>query len=313
MLPLQIHPNKALAAQLHKEDPENFTDTNHKPEISIALSKVEMFVGWRPLDSISPLFNLSSLRSFVPDGTSKWTEDTLRTVVLKLLRADEDTVKGIEGDLLRKAQGDDAEGLFNKELKTRVADLLPRLQEQHSSTDPGALVALLCMNFFVLEPGESVYIPADGIHGYVSGDMVECMARSNNMLAAGACPVADRNSIDLFARTLTFASNTQLGNISLPARTIENEGGKHVSVYQPPIDEFGIMRIDLDADVEKRARSHRGPMVAIVISGEGMLSGDDTELKAKSGFIFFVAAGKEVVWKAKTGMQIYTAMAGGVE
>jgi len=29
-LPLQLHPNKELAAKLHKEDPNQFTDPNHK-------------------------------------------------------------------------------------------------------------------------------------------------------------------------------------------------------------------------------------------------------------------------------------------
>lgn len=34
-LPLQLHPNKDVAARLHKEKPDDFTDPNHKPEVSI--------------------------------------------------------------------------------------------------------------------------------------------------------------------------------------------------------------------------------------------------------------------------------------
>ena len=48
-LPLQIHPNKDVAAQLHKEDPDNFTDPNHKPEIALALGKFEAFCGFKPV------------------------------------------------------------------------------------------------------------------------------------------------------------------------------------------------------------------------------------------------------------------------
>ena len=37
-LSIQAHPNKKLAAKLHKEKPEIYRDPNHKPEIAIALS-----------------------------------------------------------------------------------------------------------------------------------------------------------------------------------------------------------------------------------------------------------------------------------
>jgi mannose-6-phosphate isomerase len=70
-LPLQIHPNKDLAAKLHAKDPGSFTDPNHKPEIAVALSKFELFAGFKPLSSIAPLFdNLPALRSFVPANTA---------------------------------------------------------------------------------------------------------------------------------------------------------------------------------------------------------------------------------------------------
>ena len=55
-------------------------------------------------------------------------------------------------------------------------------------------MALVTMNYLVLDKGDSIYIPADGIHAYLSGDIIECMARSNNVLNTGFCPTADRNS-----------------------------------------------------------------------------------------------------------------------
>jgi mannose-6-phosphate isomerase len=38
--------NKDLAAKLHKKDPDQFTDSNHKPEIALALGPFEAFVGF---------------------------------------------------------------------------------------------------------------------------------------------------------------------------------------------------------------------------------------------------------------------------
>ncbi|KAM3446097.1 hypothetical protein MY3296_009993 [Beauveria thailandica] len=120
-LPLQIHPDKALAAWLHQQNPERFPDSNHKPEIAIALSHFELFVGWKPLDRISPLFNTPNLCRLIPH------------------------LRGLEGTF------------------------------RHTNIDPGALVAVLCMNYFVLEAGEAIFIPAGGIHCYISGDIFEGM------------------------------------------------------------------------------------------------------------------------------------------
>ncbi|KAL2260221.1 hypothetical protein VTK26DRAFT_5859 [Humicola hyalothermophila] len=216
-LPLQIHPNKALAAKLHAKDPKNFTDPNHKPEIAVALSRFELFAGFKPLPEIEPLFTgLPCLRPFVPSSASSdWTEATLRSVVRALLKAPELTVRSVSDALLAAPQS-----AFGPASSPHIPDLLPRLRAQYGPDDPGALVALLCMNYMVLAPGEALYIPADGIHAYLAGDIVECMARSNNVLNAGFCPPADRNSADLFADAMTFAAHSRR-DMLLPAAEYE--------------------------------------------------------------------------------------------
>lgn len=306
-LPLQIHPDKELAAKLHEEDPENFTDTNHKPEISVALSEFELFVGWRSLASISTLFSLPSLAQFVPEGTNKWTDETLRTVVRDLLKADETTVEKIQDELLDRAKSGQGSDALGSDMRQLIQDLLPRLRDQYSAKDPGSLVALLCMNFLVLQPGESVWIPADGVHAYLAGDLVECMARSNNMLAAGLCPAADRNSIDLFARTLSFKSDTKSDNVRLPEKPCADGRNGHTTVYSPPISEFDMLRIKLDGKGEEIIKSHKGPKVAVAVAGSGKVSGDGRDLEIKEGYIFYVAPGIETTWKADGDLELYVA------
>ena len=82
--------------------------------------------------------------------------------------------------------------------------MIPRLSKQYDKTDPGIVVALITMNYLRLQPGQSIYIPADGTQVYLYGDTIECMARSNNVLNTGFCPSADRNSVDVFCSVLTF-------------------------------------------------------------------------------------------------------------
>ena len=71
-LPLQIHPNKDLAAQLHAKNPDQFTDDNHKPEISIALGKFEVFIGWKATEDIQALFDSSRSATEVTRAVLNW-------------------------------------------------------------------------------------------------------------------------------------------------------------------------------------------------------------------------------------------------
>jgi mannose-6-phosphate isomerase len=60
------------------------------------------------------------------------------------------------------------------------------------------------MNYLVLQPNEGVYVPANGTHAWLSGDIVGNMARSDNVLDTGFGPHADRDGIDLFISALIF-------------------------------------------------------------------------------------------------------------
>lgn len=250
------------------------------------------------------MFNIPSLRRFVPEESNTWNEETLRNIVRGILKADEQTIQNIEEDLKRQSLED-----FQKlGYPSSTFELIQRLQSQYSDTDPGLLIAILCMNFFVLEPGEAIFIPADGVHCYLSGDIVECMARSNNMLSGGLCPVADRDSVDLFSETLKLDSSTQAENLKLPAKPSKDGASGYTMVYQPPIGEFDLVRINMPVGKEELIWKHKGPTVAITISGEGTILGDGKELAVKPGFIFFIAAETTTTLQADIAMQIFAAV-----
>lgn len=299
-LPLQIHPNKDLAAKLHAKDPDNFTDPNHKPEIAVALSKFEVFAGFKPLSEISPLFQLPALRSFVPPNTTQWTDQTLREVTRTLLKADDATVRRVSDSLLSTSKSDLGNAAY-------ILDLLPRLQKQYGAEDPGSLVALTCMNFMVLGPGDALYIPADGIHAYLSGDIVECMARSNNVLNSGFCPPADRNNIDLFTDTLTFEAHSK-GDMVLKSEKAERSKTGKTSVYRPPMSEFDMLRAELGAGEDDEIEAGDGPGVLIVTRGSGRMEADGKEFELGEGAIYFVAPGVKVKWVTQKGMEVYMAV-----
>lgn len=92
-LPLQLHPNKDLASKLHEKDPSNFTDPNHKPEIALALSDFEAFVGFKPLANIDHLTQLEPLKRFRPEIQKPDIDDqVLKHIVHQMLSASAEEV-----------------------------------------------------------------------------------------------------------------------------------------------------------------------------------------------------------------------------
>ncbi|KAI0893085.1 mannose-6-phosphate isomerase [Annulohypoxylon nitens] len=299
-LPLQLHPNKELATKLHEKDPESFTDPNHKPEIAVALSKFEVFAGFKPLENIEPLFTLQPLRGFNLEQPEKWTDETLREVTGNLLKSDLETVKRVQTEISSIPKDELGDAAY-------ILDLLPRLQGQYGPEDAGSLVALLCMNFLVFSPGDAVWIPADGIHAYLAGDIVECMARSNNVLNTGFCPPGDRNNADTFADTLTFKAHSK-DDVYLPSqKSNKSRKGKTV-VYKPPMSEFDMLKTDLGAEEGEELTPSEGPGVMIVTSGSGVMYAEGKYHQLKEGFIYFIAPGVPVEWESQQGMQIHMAV-----
>ena len=51
-LSIQAHPDKVLAAKLHRESPDHYKDDNHKPEMAVAITPFEALCSFQPAYSI---------------------------------------------------------------------------------------------------------------------------------------------------------------------------------------------------------------------------------------------------------------------
>ncbi|KAK2625813.1 hypothetical protein QTJ16_005125 [Diplocarpon rosae] len=304
-LPLQIHPDKDLAAKLHRKDPEKYGDANHKPEIAIALSRFEVFVGWKPLLRVQALFtDVPVLRSsFAPDDAgAHFTHETLKTIVSKILTSSDEEIANIYNELRAMKASEFGKG------EEYIVELLPRLAEQYDKSDPGTLIALLAMNFMVLEKGESIYVAADGIHAYLSGDIVECMARSDNVLNTGFCPRADRDSTELFTAALTFSPRSADEALLKPQPSSKGTQG-HTQVLAPPLSEFIILVTDLQAGEKETIQALDGPAILIVTRGKGILKAEGEETEVNEGYVFFVGHDTELELVSEKGLETYIAYA----
>ncbi|OCK72885.1 phosphomannose isomerase type I [Lepidopterella palustris CBS 459.81] len=283
--PLQGHPNKSLATRLHQKNPKQFTDENHKPEIAIALSEFEVFAGWKPLHEIQPLFQLQPLQRFLPRTHASFNDERLRSVTQTILQASDDVIAGTQKALATVSREEYGQQAY-------ILGLLGRLQQQYSQEDAVA----------------SIYIPADGIHAYLSGDIIECMARSNNVLNSGFCPRADRDSIELFSASLTFSTHS-VETMLLRSEPSPKSGGGKTLVYAPPMSEFNMILTALKESETETIRSVDEPMVMIVTSGSRSMKADGETHNIKDGYVYSIGQGIELVYETDAGLEVYAAYA----
>lgn len=268
----------------------------------MALGPFEAFVGFKPLEDIKQLMKLEPLQKFCPRVQKpEFDDQSLKHVVESMLKASEDDVRNTNKALLKLPKEE-----FGKH--TYILELVPRLSEQYDVEDNGTLVALITMNYMQLNEGDSIYIPADGIHAYLSGDIIECMARSDNVLNTGFCPRADRNNIDTFIGCLTFNPHDTSEAILKP-RIFEGSKNGKTQIYAPPMSEFNMLLTTLEDGDSDTVRAIDGPSIMIVTEGEGTLKADGKEHKLSAGYIFFIGQGTELEFSATKKMKAFTAHA----
>lgn len=74
----------------------------------------------------------------------------------------------------------------SRDTLTTVEALVLRLNDEYSD-DIGCFCPFI-LNYITLQPGEAVFLGANEPHAYLSGDCIECMACSDNVVRAGLTP-----------------------------------------------------------------------------------------------------------------------------
>lgn len=263
----------------------------------MALSSFELFAGWKSLPEIESVMKLKPLSRFLP-SSQKFTDEELRQVVKTFLDLDPSTVAQAAKELQSLPESNFGSAPY-------IPGLLDRLAKQYGEFDNGNLVAAVLMNYMTLGPGECVCVPADSIHAYLNGDIVECMARSDNVLNTGFCPRAERDNVDLFTQALSFQPH--VAKDALLPRTKSDKGlnGK-TDQYVPPFNEFNVLCTWLSSGEKETHKAILGPSLMVVTKGSGRmkLPGDRT-LEMKEGFVFFIGQGVAVDMESDKGMAVY--------
>ncbi|EPE02644.1 mannose-6-phosphate isomerase [Ophiostoma piceae UAMH 11346] len=324
-LSIQAHPNKKLAEQLHARDPKNYPDDNHKPEMAIAVTPFEGLCGFRPLAEIAhflttvpPLRSLvgeSVADAFVSTVAGHETDDApealeknkavLKNLFSALMAASQEALATATGALMKLvAAGAEgfAEGGVESSSGAILAKLINRLYGEFG-VDYG-LFNLFFLNYVTLKRGEALFLQADDIHAYISGDIIECMAASDNVVRAGFTPKFKDVSTLTSMLTYNYApiDEQKMYPVDYPYATLNRaaySSGSESTLYNPPIEEFSVVRTALkskDAKVTLDAVS--GPSIIICTGGRGTIAVGPKVETIEEGYVFFVGATAETVMQA---------------
>jgi mannose-6-phosphate isomerase len=165
-LSIQAHPDKKLAEELHQKFPAIYKDDNHKPEMSIALTKFEALCGFRPWNEIAanirrfPAFasvlgeqNVKLFLHFLEkcngapsnDDELQECKDLLKMLFKILMNTDSKIIEESLNVMIN-----------NIKIRDELTLLILRLNEQYPN-DVGCFCVLL-LNYIKLEPGEAFFM-----------------------------------------------------------------------------------------------------------------------------------------------------------
>lgn len=286
-LSIQSHPDKALAESLRAAKPELYPDSNHKPEMAIAVGDdFSALCGFAPLTTIAAALEATpELASVVGAGpaadltaaAAKGGEEAkpaLKAAFTALMTAAPDAAGAAVDELVARltAEKDAGRPLADADaLALTLAGQYPR--------DVGVLASYF-LNHVHLTDGQALALAANEPHAYVSGTLVECMAASDNVIRAGLTPKP--RDTDALCASLTYGAG-------VPALTPAVPVQEYVTRYAPPFDEFEVQRLALPAPSDDAAAPSTllppfpGPSILLVTAGAGTLTATATPLGDVTG------------------------------
>lgn len=135
-------------------------------------------------------------------------------------------------------------------------------------------------------------------------DIIECMATSDNVVRAGLTPKL--RDVDTLVEMLTYEAGPASQQLLRPTSFSDSEE-KTDLLYDPPIDEFSVVRVSLEKEGKTKHRAVEGPSICVVTKGEGEVSWGEGKEELKKGDVVFVGAGEEVEWVAQDGLEVFRA------
>lgn len=293
-LSIQAHPDLKLAERLHRENPKEYKDANHKPEMATAITKFEAMCGFRPIKQVQHyLSTVPELAAVVGSDVTQTinqasdeasSKSALKAIFSAVMKSPESSFKPQLDTLIKRIQSSQPRDETWSSDSLDVYQLIPRLAEQY----PGD-IGIFCpfiLNSFSADAGASFFLQANEPHAYISGDIVECMACSDNVVRAGLTPKF--RDVENLTEMLTYKP------VTIEALKPQ-QLSSHVQLMTPPIPEFALYSAHLPVGSKDTLPSSKSHGILLVLKGKGKMqekSGEAREIKG--GQVWFVPSGVHI-------------------
>ncbi|XP_043925956.1 mannose-6-phosphate isomerase isoform X2 [Protopterus annectens] len=312
-LSIQAHPNKELAVKLHAQFPEHYPDSNHKPEMAIALTPFEGLCGFRPVEEIIRfLKNVPEFYALIgcaaaeelenSVGDSHRVSEALKKCFTRMMNCEKKVFVDQLNMLVKRISEKAAAG---EDTQQSNGDLLLRLHSQFPG-DIGCF-SIYFLNFIKLKPGEAMFLGANEPHAYLNGDCIECMACSDNTVRAGLTPkYIDVNTLCEMLSYIPASASSKIFPL------VQDLSDPCVSVYDPPVPDFSVLRIQVPSSVKQyTVSSIDSASILVVIKGDAVASSAAalSEMTITRGSVLFISANECVSLdiSSREGMLLFRA------
>ncbi|KAL7071119.1 hypothetical protein ACQ4LE_009787 [Meloidogyne hapla] len=304
-LSLQVHPTKEQAILLNKQDPINYPDQNHKPELAYALTRFELLCGFRPMGEIlenmkafpelCQAMGYQNTKAFI-ELSKQYSPDSfeminaLRKCFTTMINFKKESVNKLITNLIKRINNG-VYGCLNINTIKIIKDMFQRFPN-----DIGCLCPIY-LNHIILEPGECVYYGAQELHAYLSGECVECVSCSNNTIRAGLTNkfVDKENLIKVLNYRMTDPEYYFVNPQSV-------SGYPHVLEYAPNCRDFTLHAIEINFKTKNDNEQFKFDLPTLECSSTFILTEGENincielnskkcflkQFMAKRGYIFYI-------------------------
>ncbi len=280
MLSIQVHPDKESAARGFAGENEkgipvaaphrNYKDTNHKPELMVALSDFWLLHGFKKEEDLEKILQaIPEFAFLLPVFRSKGYKGLYEEVMAMSQEKVNRILKPVVDRILPLYQ--------NNELKKDQEDFWAARAALNFCRDGNydrGVFSVYFFNLVHLKKGEGIFQPQGMPHAYLEGQNVEVMANSDNVLRAG---LTDKH-IDVSELMKHVAFNATLPQV------LGSSASAH-QVFSSPAEEYELHRYCLlNAAQELHTATAE---IWLLLSGEAAVEANGEKLVVKKGESFF--------------------------
>ncbi|MDP8219074.1 MAG: mannose-6-phosphate isomerase, class I [Candidatus Theseobacter exili] len=290
-LSIQVHPDKQQAKLLNIKDPEHYKDCNHKPEIAIALDFFTALVGLKKYTDIIEILNRHpEISEFIGQNIvrqitrSENTDTKTRTALIKSLFSSLiDNSEAYPDKLTKSIEALKKRLENNTDNNSEIERVFLDLRKDNNEADVGLFIVFF-MNLIKLLPGQSFYAEPGTLHVYLKGNIVECMANSDNVVRVGlTTKFKDK-------KTLLEIMHYSTKGILVSENTMKN----NEVVYKVPVPDFEVTKLSVNTNQSKDITTLNKPVILLVTEGNANIKWVDNKgektMKLHRGQSVFIPA-----------------------